>query len=646
MDPTQALVVALSFTLLAPATGCSFIVSNFPVNASGNLTHVNFFNVRRGPDATNIHRSEDGWHFVHNLLSMTGAVTLQPFISDDGGVVALFNGEIYNFRRLAAELEGARHAYRSDGFAILPAYARWGREFVQHLEGEFAIVLVDFGRREVILSTDVFSTKPLWYAIWDEEPTAAGSAVATPRRRFVAASYESVLVGLGAPATARRMANANEALVLRLPRRQDSGKGTSRQQHESRATSVEGRQLQADVSAGERRSLTLALAATPTSSVAFDPVSASVASAVASGTHGVIGQGLCVSHEYDYTRQNPPNGVRDWGLHEGIGWRFCNEAKYFRGGPLRRCYLACQEDIHCRYFATHRQGGCCFLFRGEYCKLDATGRFAAYTTFDASTQIVTWNKTDLFWEHLCPAAPPVAAITTDAEPSRGRQLGEQVGRQLGEQVGGGALEADAEEPFGQLTVLPLVTWDLRQHKTDTRDWAAAFRRAVAVRTRGIKHRVFIGLSSGYDSGAIMLALKEQVRMPVPPLCMNLPYLSTPLRPHPSGVRSGWHPPCLPSYLPRYPHGPGISSCPSHDRYVIIEWRRGCLSWPTISQAARTVRLSPSGAACAKALPRPCPFTVSSARRSSGGKSGCAASSSHSGTGVSRGLSAAGVRESW
>ena len=420
MGPAQALVVVLLFTLLAPTAGCSFIVSNFPVNATGKFALINFFNVRRGPDATNVHRSEDGWHFVHNLLSMTGAVTLQPFISNDGSVVALFNGEIYNFRCLATELEGVRHAYRSDGFAILPAYARWGREFVQHLDGEFAIVLVDFGRREVILTTDVFSTKPLWYAIWDEEATAAGGA-AMPRRRFVAASYESVLVGLGAPASARRMANANEALVLRLPRRRVSSEGTMRQQRlaHSEVTSVDGRQLPISVEGRQLQAVT-------------------------------------------------------------------------------------------------------------------SGQLAKYATFDERTQVVTWNHTDSFWEDLCPAAasPAAATITADAQPPLGRALGEQ---------GGGARVTDVEDAFEQLAVLPLVTWDLRQHKTHTRDWAAAFRRAVAMRTRGIKHRVFIGLSSGYDSGAIMLALKEQVtRMPAPLSCVHFVILRRPHTPDSPGVRSGWY----------------------------------------------------------------------------------------------------------
>ena len=185
--------------LLRCCSGCSFIVTNFdpirnPVRAP--FGSVNYYNQKRGPDATNIFQSQQrrNWWFVHNLLSMTGAVTKQPFVSADGNVVALFNvrqrpvkclrtccerahehapsppaprspvlapqGEIYNWRSLAKELGGSEQAYQSDGFAILPAYARWGRRFVQHLEGEFAIVLVDFREQIVLLSTDVFSTKP------------------------------------------------------------------------------------------------------------------------------------------------------------------------------------------------------------------------------------------------------------------------------------------------------------------------------------------------------------------------------------------------------------------------------------------------------------------------------------------------------
>jgi len=58
----------------------------------------------------------------------------------------------------------------------------------------------------------------------------------------------------------------------------------------------------------------------------------------------------------------------------------------------------------------------------------------------------------------------------------------------------------------------IFEFDLTQHKVTTIDFEAAFLEAVRVRTHGIKHKVFIGLSSGYDSGAIMLAL-ELLQLP-------------------------------------------------------------------------------------------------------------------------------------
>mmetsp|Transcript_24398 Transcript_24398/g.82258 ORF Transcript_24398/g.82258 Transcript_24398/m.82258 type:complete len:202 (-) Transcript_24398:288-893(-) len=93
---------------VAPLRACSFIVANFDVAAKrGNATlaAANAFSKLRGPDATNV-RVLRGWTFVHNLLAMTGAVTLQPFLDRGGKRVALFNGEVYNFRDLAHDSPG------------------------------------------------------------------------------------------------------------------------------------------------------------------------------------------------------------------------------------------------------------------------------------------------------------------------------------------------------------------------------------------------------------------------------------------------------------------------------------------------------------------------------------------------------------
>ena len=189
--------------------GCSFIAANFNLSARPELHHANRFLRPRGPDATTVRSLDNDWSFLHNLLAMTGAVTTQPFISADGRRAAVFNGEIYNFRALARQLAGSADAYASDGFALLPAYERWGVSFVQHLEGEFALVVVDLDRRRAVVSADVFGTKPLWFAIWQPP-----QAPAPPR--ILVATYESALLALGAPRASIKAAPPNEALVLRF----------------------------------------------------------------------------------------------------------------------------------------------------------------------------------------------------------------------------------------------------------------------------------------------------------------------------------------------------------------------------------------------------------------------------------------------
>ena len=79
-------------------------------------------------------------------------------------------------------------------------------------QGEFAVIIVDFVRRHVLLSPDVFGTKPLWYAIW--QPTNGMGVGDLSGKRFVATSYESVLIGLGVPPSQRRLATPNRALII------------------------------------------------------------------------------------------------------------------------------------------------------------------------------------------------------------------------------------------------------------------------------------------------------------------------------------------------------------------------------------------------------------------------------------------------
>jgi len=103
---------------------------------------------KRGQDCTNEYK-KDGYTFVHNLLSVTGEFTKQPFI--DGNIVCEFNGEIYNQKFV-----------KSDGECLIPLYKKYGINFPKYLEGEFAIALYDFDKRIVVFAKDPFGSKPLF----------------------------------------------------------------------------------------------------------------------------------------------------------------------------------------------------------------------------------------------------------------------------------------------------------------------------------------------------------------------------------------------------------------------------------------------------------------------------------------------------
>ena len=132
---------------------CSFLILNW---LAQNKNYINYFLKFRGPDLTNIYNYEN-FMFLHNLLHLTGDITAQPFTDEDNKIICLFNGEIYNYKSFGD--------YPSDGFCLIDLYKKYDLDFVKELDGEFALCLFDFSKDIFIISTDVFSTKPLWYSI-------------------------------------------------------------------------------------------------------------------------------------------------------------------------------------------------------------------------------------------------------------------------------------------------------------------------------------------------------------------------------------------------------------------------------------------------------------------------------------------------
>lgn len=119
----------------------------------------------RGPDADG-HYTDDFAALGHRRLSIIDLASgQQPMADCDGRVQIVFNGEIYNFRELRAELDAAGHQFRtqSDTEVILEAYKEWGDEFVERLNGMFAFALWDVATRRMLLARDRVGKKPLYY---------------------------------------------------------------------------------------------------------------------------------------------------------------------------------------------------------------------------------------------------------------------------------------------------------------------------------------------------------------------------------------------------------------------------------------------------------------------------------------------------
>jgi asparagine synthase (glutamine-hydrolysing) len=131
-----------------------------------SLTH-------RGPDGEGMFISSDEKRALgHRRLSFLDLSSLgkQPMANTDATIWISFNGEIYNYLELKAELKGRyQFVTGTDTEVILAAYQVWGLPFVTRLKGMFAIALLDEKKGELHLIRDRFGIKPLYYGITKEE---------------------------------------------------------------------------------------------------------------------------------------------------------------------------------------------------------------------------------------------------------------------------------------------------------------------------------------------------------------------------------------------------------------------------------------------------------------------------------------------
>jgi asparagine synthase (glutamine-hydrolysing) len=133
----------------------------------------------RGPDDLRVD-SKDGVALGNTRLAIIDVEGgRQPLFNESGSVRTVLNGEIYNFRQLRKTLQKAGHVFRTacDTEVIVHAYEEYGLDFVNRLNGIFALVLHDAERQKVILARDHMGVKPLYYSFVDDKYLVWGSEI-------------------------------------------------------------------------------------------------------------------------------------------------------------------------------------------------------------------------------------------------------------------------------------------------------------------------------------------------------------------------------------------------------------------------------------------------------------------------------------
>ncbi len=146
---------------------CGFIAKK--PDTLENLFKMNTLLAHRGPDdhGEEIYQIRHGRYvgFAQRRLSILdlSAGGHQPMHSPDHRISLVFNGEIYNYRELKEQLDGYPFSSTCDTEVMIAAYLKWGIDFVNRLNGMFAVALLDREKGEVYLIRDRIGKKPLYY---------------------------------------------------------------------------------------------------------------------------------------------------------------------------------------------------------------------------------------------------------------------------------------------------------------------------------------------------------------------------------------------------------------------------------------------------------------------------------------------------
>ena len=152
----------------------------------------------RGPDSAGTWSHEGDWGAVHlgfrrlSIIDLSSAAD-QPLTKD--GLTIIYNGELYNYRALRAELSahGVRFRTQSDTEVVLEAWRRWGPGALERFRGMFAFALFNQRTGDLVLARDPFGIKPLYYL-----PRGGGAVFASELKALVAAIGSELRIEPGA----------------------------------------------------------------------------------------------------------------------------------------------------------------------------------------------------------------------------------------------------------------------------------------------------------------------------------------------------------------------------------------------------------------------------------------------------------------
>lgn len=126
--------------------------------------------IHRGPDGEGFH-IDDNTAFGFRRLSIIGLENgSQPLYNEDGSIVIIFNGEIYNYKKLKDDLIKKGHIFKTeaDTEVLVHLYEEKGEKMLDDLRGMFAFVIKDIKNDEIFAARDFFGIKPFYYTLADD----------------------------------------------------------------------------------------------------------------------------------------------------------------------------------------------------------------------------------------------------------------------------------------------------------------------------------------------------------------------------------------------------------------------------------------------------------------------------------------------